>query len=976
MINKKTQTRIKFGTNLATKFLMGITIILTLFAGFRYLALAVIISNTTSYASQTQDIHQKATELVRAGNYDDALPLFEQAMKQDPINIYIKADYIVCLVWKGSYKKATLFYSKFEKDLRPVSYLPRNVAKAFYEIGNYTKSKELYLLAMKYNENDTEAFKGLIYSLCKLKKYKKANKLISKKKGVFDEIFLLPLQAHVFKNQGRCLEAYRLYSKLLERKVVQSSLLKEIQDGRREAITCLKEEELFSLLKQLKDISEESPEAKMAYITALIDGKHYAEAIEEFEVSEISPDKAPFLFLLEMAWAYFKEKKYQKSINLYQNILKRSPKLPQAQIGLAYNLGATREFKEARALIKKALAQKAFYIDALFAQAFILEKEGKFLEAIRTYDQILSLRPDNRIAPKLKIRALSDLGARTYAIDLSQRLSIEEKDFIENLIGDTAVNRIEWKEPNEAIKILKEQLRLDPDNFRARCDYILALREKEEMLEIIQQFKIIEESEKPIPYWITRTVADAYLYLEKPYEALKYYKATLEKKPDDFKATLDLFYTYQEIRDWDNAERTWQKIKGWLDRPDIDEWDRLEAIAARGWYLGYGDKLAEAQTYFKSYLDKAGSNAWLRTGLGHVYLWRGWPRLALEELKIAHTLDPKSVDAQNGIIMALNDLNYKKEARKLADELYKKHYKDKHVQDVYKDLKIEDMPALWTDFAFIVEDPGASEYWFSAKLTEPLTPLVRMYQETHWKKASYLGEEVYWRRLGLGAEWIVHPELIWDQAVSFDYMEGGDFGYRSELQWFPNDHLKTALLYNSFSLDIPFRARVTGVEAQTGKIGLIYYESDLRHMGLWATINWYDDDNTNYNWRAFFDQKLVNTSNFKIRCQMNVWYARNEKTDVAYFSPHSEFNPSLTAILQWTHYMRYERAFKSNIYLTIGPYKQYGYDYYPIGGATYEQLIDLSKKTALIWNVSWHRRVYDGVQTDAWSGYVGLRKNF
>jgi len=953
-----------------------ITIILTFSAGVKYLALATTISNTTNYASQAQKTYQEAIELARAGHYDDALPLFERAMKQDPTDIHIKADYILCLVWKGSYKKATLFYSKFEKDLRPVSYLPRNIAKAFYDVGDYTKSKELYLLAMKYNKNDTEAFKGLIYSLCRLEEYDKANNFILGKKGVFDEVSLLYLQAHVFKNQGRCLEAYYLYSKLLKREVVQSRLLKEIQDGRRETITCLKEEGLFSLLKQLKHVSEKSPEAKMVYIVALIDGKHYAEAIEEFEVSGINPDKAPYIFLLEIAWAYFKEKDYEISIDLYENILKRLPELPQAQIGLAYNLGAIGEFEEAHALVNKALQQKAVYIDALFAQAFIFEKEGKFLDAIKAYDQILSLHPNNRMAPKLKIRALSDLGARTYAIDLFRRLDIEDEYFMETLIGDTAVDRIEWKEPDEAMKILKEQLQLNPDNFRARCDYILALREKEDMLEIIHQFKIIEKSEKPIPYWITRAVADAYLYLEKPYEALKFYKVTLEKKPDDFKATMGLFYTYQEIRDWDNGEKTWQKIKGWFNRPDIDKWDRLEAIGARGWYLGYGDRLAEVQAYFKSYLDKAGSNAGLRAGLGHVYLWRGWPRLAWEELKIAHTLDPKHIDAQNGIVMALNDLNYKKEARKLADELYKKYYKNKHFQDVYKNLKVEDMRELWTDFAFIVEDPGDSEYWFTAKLTEPLTPLVSIYQETHWKWATFQEEEVYWRRIGLGSKWIVHPELIWDQAVSFDYIEGGDFGYRSEFQWFPNDHLKMTLLYDSYSLDIPFHARVTGVEAQTGKIGLLYHESDLRHMGLWATVNWYDDDNTNYYWQALFNQNLINTPDFKIRCQIDVWYGGNEKTDVAYFSPHREFNPSVTAILQWVHYMMYEKAFKSNVYLTIGPYKQTGYDYYPTGGVTYEQLIDLSKKTALVWNVSWHRRVYDGVQTEVWSGYVGLRKNF
>ena len=144
----------------------------------------------------------------------------------------------------------------------------------------------------------------------------------------------------------------------------------------------------------------------------------------------------------------------------------------------------------------------------------------------------------------------------------------------------------------------------------------------------------------------------------------------------------------------------------------------------------------------------------------------------------------------------------------------------------------------------------------------------------------------------------------------------------------------------------------------------------------WSTVNLYDDDNTNYGWRAFFNQGIFNTPSFKIRGQLDLWYGRNEKTDVGYFSPRSELNPTFTGIFHWWHYKRYDRAFRSHIYLTVGSYKQSGFDYMAVGSATYEQLIDLSRKNAIMWNLSWHYRVYDGEPTKAWSGYVALRKKF
>ena len=82
-------------------------------------------------------------------------------------------------------------------------------------------------------------------------------------------------------------------------------------------------------------------------------------------------------------------------------------------------------------------------------------------------------------------------------------LGIKDKELLESLKGDVAAERIKWDEYDAAIQILELQLRDNPENFRARCDYVVALSEKYRMKEVLDQYQIIEKSGRPAPYWVT-----------------------------------------------------------------------------------------------------------------------------------------------------------------------------------------------------------------------------------------------------------------------------------------------------------------------------------------------------------------------------------------------------------------------------------------------------------------------------------------
>jgi len=736
--------------------------------------------NRNSMIQKAQEDYSRAVSLMKQGKSREALPLLESALRELPDNDFLKADYTTALVWSGSYAQAIKYYESHKARLEKIKYLPRNLAKAYFELKDYKKALAFYEKAFSYNNADEEAFKGIIYTSCILGDYLTAYKVL-------------------------------LYA------------------------------------------------------------------------------------------------------------------------------------REKRSIPEPALASMQTYI-------------------------------------------LKELGASSQAFYYAKDKGIKDQELLLALKGDMAVDRLKWDEYDLSLFILEKILQADPQNFRARCDYILALRKKERMKEILEQYQLIEQMGRPVPYWVTEAVADAHLYLRHPREAVKFYLLTLDKGPvNPYNTYMGLFYTYTELRQWDDADRMWPKIDDLLKRRKLNELEKHEALVAWGWYLIYQDKLAEAQAYFSELVKQAGLNAGIRSGLAHTYYWRGWPRRALEEFQIARNLDPKEVKTQIGLSRTLNELNYKYEARSLSDELMKKHPTNVHVLDLNEDLKVEDMHEVTGDIKYINELSGgkASEFWITGKGTATVNPYFRIFSEiTHLRTGEKLdtGNRVKFAydRLAFGVKWKVFRPLELTQSVGFDYLSGRDAGSYTKLDWRPADKIKMAAGFDSFSLDIPIRARVAGVKAKKAFYDFDYHESDLRDYGFSVGANWFTDGNTNPYFSIRYDQNVYNEPDFKIRLGGEFSYDRYSKdpSAVDYFSPNHEYQFLVKPAFQFIHYHMYSRKLRSTFYTRVGVYKEQNYNFYPVAGITYEQELIWSKTFALTWNVGYDTRVYDGNYVHVLGAFFTFKKNF
>ena len=741
-------------------------------------------------AIEGQKIYDQGLALLRAGKNREALPLLFQATLLFPDNRRVMADYVTALVWAGEYQRAAAYYRGREQDLRDVGYLHRNIAKAFYEVRDFERARELYAQAWEADPRDQEAFKGLIYSCGRLEKFADAAQ-------VWDQA----------QRQG----------------LIQTSILEEI-----------------------------------------------------------------------------------------------------------------------------------------------------------------------------KIYLLDKLGAPEDALKTARQVGLQDEALLDRLEGDRAVNRLRWEEEDQALALLEAQLARQPGNQRARGDYIVALRKKDRMQEVLQQFKDYQQSGREVPYWVNEAVADAYLYLKQPRQAAEFYRLVLAQHPEEpFEPLKGLFYTQVELRRWQAAADALERLEEYVNNRQKKlegkyfsvaetrrfEYQKNEALRLRGLFLLYQDQNRQAAEYFEGTLARAGLNTGFRNGLGQAYYYQQRPRRALEQYKVSQGVDDKDKDSKIGTAYALNTLNYKAAARELARDLYRQFPTNYHVIDLFETLKIEDRPFLAFDYYFTREYQGATEHYLVSELNVPFSPTFRVFSQIIWQtgREDLSGADsgqATWNRLAGGFDWIVRPSLTLRQSVSFDYLRGDHPGSFTKLVWRPTDPLTITGEFDSFSLTLPIRARAADLRAKQAMASVAYTPSDLRDYGLKFTLNMFSDTNRNVDLSAFFNQTVINHPDVKMRAGIQAGYSRYTKNNVDYFSPLFDYTLMFTPTIHWTHYDYYDRYYRTSFYPRVGVNKQIGFEVFPVAGLTLEQTLKWSKKFALTANVSYDLRVYDGDYTHVLGTYVGFKKYF
>ncbi len=930
--------------------------------------------------NDTEAVFAKVRELIKEGNNKDALTLLLPFISGPMKYPEAVSDYLVILVWEGRLDDAVNMYENLPAQFPRRPYLLRNMAKAYYDRKEFEKAASLYNTVIKKMPSDEEAKKGLVLSLIQTGEYARVMGYLEEFLEENPEsVFLTFNKAHLLFRQGRYLESLKVYRVLLEREDVDSEKIYKTRDDQ---IVSLSTDERLTLASALFNAFEGGKEsAWMDYMLVLILNKDYKTAISVFETANLDVEQYSDHLLSWIAWAYFKTGNSEKAKLYYQEILSKRPDYVRANIGLAYCLAAEEQGEKAVKILDKLLLAEPDNLDILFARAFVFEKLKMFWSAISEYDRILEIAPGNIIARRLKLQNLSDLGASSLALEKAYIEFPDDIDFHKSIRGDMAVDRINWKETVEAMSILLPLLE-DREDTRARFDHLIALAENDDMEAVVEAYEELVKEEISLPPWVLENVAKAYLYLEKPHKALELYNKALEMNPASYDGRMGKFYTLQEIRDWDGAE----KILNDLDReqPDVlgqgklkrPNWLKLEVSLSRAWHLAYEERFGESKDLFWNYRERAPANMGVRTGLAHAYFWRGWPRKALREFRIINNLKRDNLKAKIGMIAVLNELVIKEEAREGADKLLTKYPKNKHVQQLVRQFEVDEMRELITDFVYTKDEDGFEDIRAEITLSQPLTLYTNFYGFLLRQQSSKDDNTRFYRRIGLGIDHIFNSSWRVRQQLSINYDNGDDFGSFTRINYSPDDYWNFSLSYDSFTTDVSLRARVFGIEADKVEAGIAYRESEWRNYYLSLTRLKFSDGNDREQAMLGYEQGLLVKNNWRMRLFLDLYTSRNSRDDAPYFNPDHDLSLSATHMTEYTHWRIYNRAFLQKLFLTLGTYKQSGFQHETIGSVRYEHNYDFSDTQALLWGVTAAKHAYDGEPVQSYSFYLTYRGRF
>lgn len=750
----------------------------------------------------------------------------------------------------------------------------------------------------------------------------------------------------------------------------------------------------LSLYRQyLTRYPEDKNAIKGIIYTYLDAGDHDAaeKFIQDIVASEVAGRAKAASFIGDV---YLARGDIDKAGEIYASVLKKDFDDVNALLGLSRVLMAKGLTQNASKIIDQVLKEDPKNFQGLVAQGEILEADEEYLKAYDHYGQMSQIYPRSPIVTGLRYRSLAELGATSLAKEKIAGLDAD-LDVKRNIVGDEAMARVRWGEPAAARDIIRTTRdAVDPASGRSLAYYqhpfikrlyfdeIAALRQQDDAKLILWFYEMLKGMDIEVPAWTLTQVADSYLYLQQPEKALAVYREVLDKGWDPEGATrMAIYDTLIELGRYREADG--QLV--FLDKETpvqtirrgvfMDNWTKEDIAMNKAWSLMYQDRLEEANDYLDCLLMRAPMNSHTRTALAHTYLWRGWPRKALEEFQVSQTLDPEAVSNQVGMAYALHENDRGEEARRLAEELRHEHPTNKHVERLSRAFEVQDKRTLTFDAVYEHEGSGFSGFMWSVRADQPIKPWRSLFAEYVYRQSDDDVQKVLRRRWRLGTDWRINRDIWFTGGVSFD-QSGEDFGHFQTLSLTPDDHWMFSFGHDSYSLSIPHRAAVAGVTARDYSLLARYRASEFFTGEIYTTFRNYSDDNEQKTYGFRLDRALTTSAYWKTRIALEGsadFYSRN---DVDYFSPEYLYTAYLVPMVEHTWFRRYERAWVDRLYVGLGYQWQKSFGTNNPWYVRYEQDHRLSDTLSILPGIVYAKRYYDGEDEDSLTVYLTVKYRF
>jgi biofilm PGA synthesis protein PgaA len=552
-------------------------------------------------------------------------------------------------------------------------------------------------------------------------------------------------------------------------------------------------------------------------------------------------------------------------------------------------------------------------------------------------------------------RAAADIRAASRVDSIQQR----------NLLVDRALEGLD--------RILADP-NAPPDAVRrSRFDYVLALRAGERMAEVISAHEaLLTEGIEP-PFYVTEAAADARLQQKDPEQAEVLYRRVLESEPDLINAQLGLFYALLEQENFDQALAV---IDAAVDATDQkpESWQWVETRATAAMARAYANQHADAQQRLEQLHAQHPDNARVLRDLATVYRWRGWPHKARQTNEQAAAQAPENIGVQLLQANILSDLGRYAEADELLTQLIDSAPENLHIQ---RDFEIWSQRRRWSIRAHgeygessggNVSEFGSRDRAFGVRLNAPwLGHYLQPFFLYDYSDARFPEGEADYDRLGAGLSWRYHRQHAYG-IVHRNRSGQSDDGLTLGYEWQTGNHWSFAGRYESFSTDVPLRARRQDIDGWKAEFSGRWQAHES--LGVRANASRLDISDGNVRWSGLIalPHRLHASAHHRTDASLDLYGSRASQEGGPYFNPSRD--ASLTYVVEhdWLTWRHYDQSFSQRFVLGAGGYWQSGFGSHPLALGRYEHVWQFSPRWRLHYGIGLASRVYDGDREQRFDG--------
>ncbi len=692
-------------------------------------------------------------------------------------------------------------------------------------------------------------------------------------------------------------------------------------------------------------------------------------------------------------------KRFDLAESVYRRAVSMHPGRQESRIGLALTVSDRGRHTEARRLLDEALAdapRDTGRAALLVALANVAEAAGEWPAALAKHQEALTADPRSKEAQAGLARTAARLGAATLATGFAARHpGLLPASEVAAMTDDQAAIEIRWGRIQERIESgearfawldralgrsesaaarLAEALRgpagatpatFDASERRRLADRIVALELRRRPGDAVALYQDMRDAGIAVPSYAVASAADAMLAVRRPEEAAAMYREALQAQPDDFAASLGLFFALVESEHLDDAIAHADALAARTPPLRSAQRGNADAVTARtAAVLGrvYGDRLDDAERGASALRDAFPFSAAAREAVGSVAYARGWPRLADEEFRRALAADPGNAGLHAERVAPLLDVHAWADARAQLGEAVERRPDDSRVvraQDLWTVHRMREL-VLTAGFGRSSDatPTGTDDWRLDARVyTQPLADRWRVFAQSSIAHAGFAGDAVRWHREALGAEYRAR-DLRLTAAVT-DGSSGRTGIEASGTRQF-GDHWSLGLLGSSVSSNLPMQAWRVGVRANEAAATVRYAVNESRSFAAGASrLGFSDGNDRTGGWLTWFERW---TSTPLWRFETTAWLgaSRNSLDGAPYFNPASDATATVEAAAEWLTWRRYERSFRQRASATVGTYSQEGFGSGAVLGLSYEHIREIDRRLSLRYGIGRLLRPYDG----------------